>query len=225
MNYRNNAAIIVAAGAGTRFGAATPKQFLKLNGLPVFLWSVRAFRKTKRFSQIIVVAAPAYLRKLQPLAKRHGFELVAGGAERYDSVQAGLKQLNPFIRFVAIHDGARPLVSAETIIQGLDAARRYGASVAAVPARDTIKRSAKRAVVTETIPRSTIWQAQTPQTFKRPLIERAYARRRAAVTDDSQAVELLGAPVRIVPGDYRNIKITDRRDFDIARLFLKGTRA
>jgi 2-C-methyl-D-erythritol 4-phosphate cytidylyltransferase len=223
MNKRDSAAVIVAAGSGARFGGATPKQFLKLGGLPLFLWSVRAFQDTKRFSQIIVVAPPAYLASLAALARRHGFELAAGGAQRSDSVRSGLALLAPSVKYIAIHDGARPLVSSDIITRGLEAARRYGASVAAVPARDTIKLSEKKDIITATIPRSTVWLAQTPQTFKRSVIERAYERCPAGVTDDAQAVEASGSPVRIVAGDYRNMKITDRRDLVIARLFMKGS--
>ncbi|MCX5778802.1 MAG: 2-C-methyl-D-erythritol 4-phosphate cytidylyltransferase [Elusimicrobia bacterium] len=221
MNNPNNAAIIVAAGAGTRLGAATPKQFLKLNGLPVFLWSVRAFQKTRLFSQIIVVVPSVFVRRLTPLAQRNNFTLIAGGRERHDSVKAGLKGLNDSIHYVAIHDGARPLVTPEIITRGIAAAQRHGASVIAVPARDTVKLSTKKSIVSKTIPRSSVWLAQTPQTFKRSVIERAYARRPATVTDDAQVVESTGVKVIIVPGDYCNIKITDRRDFSIARLFIK----
>ncbi|MGA2090374.1 MAG: 2-C-methyl-D-erythritol 4-phosphate cytidylyltransferase [Endomicrobiales bacterium] len=222
MNKSENAVIIVAAGASTRFGSSTPKQFLKLGSMPVFMWSVRAFQKTQCFSQIIVVVSSPYLRTLQPLAQNHGFELTCGGDLRSDSVKAGLMQLKAPIKYVAIHDGARPLITPDIIIKGLDAARRHSASVIAVPARDTIKLSTQKFVVKKTIPRSSIWLAQTPQTFKRSVIERAYTRRRTMVTDDAQAVESSGIAARIVPGDYRNLKITDRRDLEIARLLMKA---
>lgn len=221
MTPRDSAAIIVAAGAGRRFGSAVPKQFLKLNGTPVFLWSVRAFRSSGLFSQIIVLVPADRVARMRPLARRDGFTLAPGGAERYDSVRAGLALLDPAIRYVAIHDGARPLVSAGTIADGLAAARRTGASVVAVPARDTVKCSRRGGRVSETIPRTAVWLAQTPQTFKRSLIERAYARRPKGVTDDAQVVEAMGAPVAIVPGAYSNFKITDRNDLAVAQVMLR----
>lgn len=221
MTLRDSAAIIVAAGAGTRFGSAVPKQFLTLNGSPVFLWSVRAFRRTGLFSQIIVVVPASRLKRMEPQARRHAFMLAPGGVERYDSVRAGLALLDPHIKYVAIHDGARPLVSPRAIADGLAAARRKGASVVAVPARDTVKYSRRAGVVSETIPRSAVWLAQTPQTFRRSIIERAYARRPRRVTDDAQVVEAMGLPVAIVPGDHSNIKITDRNDLAIAHVLLR----
>lgn len=222
MTPPDSAAIIVAAGAGRRFGSAVPKQFVSLNNIPVFLWSVRAFRRTGLFSQIIVVVPAARLQRMGPLARRHGFTLAPGGAERYDSVRAGLAVLDAGIRYVAIHDGARPLVSPRAIADGLAAARRKGASVVAVAARDTVKLSRRAGLVTATIPRAGVWLAQTPQTFRRAVIERAYERRPRGVTDDAQVVEAMGRPVAIVPGDYSNFKITDRDDLAVARWYLRN---
>ena len=218
------AAIIVAGGAGRRFGSKTPKQFLNLGGLPMYLWSVKAFRKTGRFSQIILAAPAGRLKALSAAAKKYSFDLVSGGKERPDSVRAGLKKLNKDITIVAIHDAARPLIGTAVINRALAVAARSGSALVSVPARDTIKLVSKYKVL-KTIPRQTIWQAQTPQVFERSLIEKAYSRLgKTRVTDDAQAVERTGHKVSVVMGDYNNIKITDRNDFNTALLHLKKPR-
>jgi 2-C-methyl-D-erythritol 4-phosphate cytidylyltransferase len=215
------AAIIVAAGAGKRFGGRVPKQFAYLNGKPVFLWSVLAFKKIREFSQIILVVPGNKVESFGALQKKYGIDIARGGKERPDSVRAGLSALRPGIKIVAIQDGARPLVQPETIKASVAAAKKYGAAVVAVKARDTVKLSLKGSVA-RTIPRDTIWLAQTPQTFIRNVIERAYAKlKNNKITDDAQAVELSGGQVKVVPGDYSNIKLTDRRDLAIAKILVK----
>jgi len=216
------AAIIVAGGSGKRFGSKTPKQFLNLQGVPVFIWSVTAFRKTGLFSQIILVAPKERLGKLAPFAKKYSFTLACGGKERSDSVRSGLKALDKDITIVAIHDAARPLISGEVIARAVLNAKKHGAVVVSVPARDTIKLTSCEKVV-KTIPRDTVWLAQTPQVFKKSLIEKAYAKLdRAKVTDDAQVVEKAGFAVHVSMGDYKNIKITDKQDLKTAQLILKN---
>jgi len=216
------AAIIVAGGAGKRFGSKTPKQFLNLLDIPVFLWSVNAFKSTRLFSRIVLVAPRDRLKKLSSLARAHHFDLVAGGKERSDSVKTGLNSLDKDIVFVAIHDAARPLIKPAVIERALESAKKYGTGIVSVPARDTIKLTAGQKIVS-TIRRDTIWLAQTPQVFRKSLIEKAYAGLgRGKVTDDSQAVERLGLKPRAVMGDYGNIKITDREDLKTAQRTLKN---
>lgn len=217
------AAIIVAAGAGKRFGGATPKQFLPLKGLPVFLWSVRAFMKVRTVRQIIVVVPAGWDKKLKAYAARYPIEFVTGGKERYDSVKAGIGRARPGTGYVAVHDGARPMVTREMIQRALSAAAKHGASLCAVPARDTVKLAGRKTLVRATLPREDVWLAQTPQIFKTGVIERAYRSLRSRrVTDDAQAVELSGGKPALVMGDYKNIKITDRGDLKAAEEFLKG---
>lgn len=215
------AAIIVAAGAGKRFGGPVPKQFAALRGKPVFLWSVLAFRKLREFSQIILVVPGNKVDSFGRFQSEYGIDIARGGKERPDSVRAGLSALRPGIKIVAIQDGARPLVKSETIKASVAAARKYGAAVVCVPARDTVKFSPS-GLVRRTIPRKDVWLAQTPQTFKRSVIEKAYAKLgKKKVTDDAQAAELAGCRVKVVPGCYSNIKLTDRMDLKIAELLLK----
>ncbi len=216
------AAIIVAAGAGRRFGSPVPKQFLKLEGKPVFSWSIEAFRGVRDICQIILVVPPDMPGSLKSVPRKYGCVLVPGGSERYDSVRAGLTCLDPAVEYVAIHDAARPLITPELIRKALNAARDKGASVVAVAARDTIKESRRGTFVSRTIPRSTVWLAQTPQTFRRDIITAAYKRRfPAGITDDAQAVEHAGRKVAVVPGSYHNIKITEPADMAVARLWLR----
>ena len=219
------AAIIVAGGSGKRFGSKTPKQFLKLSGLPMFMWSVLAFKRTGLFSRVILAAPKNRLKSLAPLAKKYSFELVPGGKERQDSVKAGLAQLSGgVVSLVAIHDAARPLIKRDVIKRALACAVKRGSAVVSVPARDTVKLASDGNIV-KTIPRNGIWLAQTPQIFKRSVIEKAYLKLgRTVVTDDAQAAELMGLKVRVVMGDYGNIKITDKEDFNAAQNILKNTK-
>jgi 2-C-methyl-D-erythritol 4-phosphate cytidylyltransferase len=215
------AAIIVAAGASRRFNAHVPKQFIRLKGLPVFLWSVRAFRMIREFKTIIVVVPEQYIASLAKYRKKYAIEFVAGGKERFDSVKAGLDRVPADNDYIAIHDGARPLITADLIRCGLTAAQRHGASVIAVPSRDTVKVSSRSLWVSKTVPRSDVWLAQTPQIFRRSLIVQAYkALRDTDITDDAQIIERMGHPVKIVPGDYNNIKITQYDDLELAKMLL-----
>jgi len=214
------AAVIVAGGSGKRYGSKSPKQFLKLSGVPMFMWSVKAFKKTPGFSQIILVAPKDRLARLQSIGRAEGFQVVGGGKERSDSVRAGLKALKDDISIVAIHDAARPLIKRETISRAVECAKKYGSAIVSVPARDTVKFAPKGSIL-KTIPRDTIWLAQTPQVFKRPLIQKAYSKLKGAkVTDDAQVMERVSRGVRVVMGDYNNIKITDREDLKAAEIYL-----
>ena len=173
----SSAAIIVAAGSARRFASKIPKQFLNLNGRPVYLWSVLAFKKIKEFRQIIVVVPQKYLSRLKPFEKKYGIEFAAGGKERYDSVMSGLKKVRQDIGFVAIHDAARPLITKDIIAECLRQAKRSGAAIVAVAAKDTVKKAGAGLIVQATIPRNTVWLAQTPQIFRKSLLEKAYAKK------------------------------------------------
>lgn len=218
----NACAIIVAAGKGRRFRAKTPKQFCNFFGKPLFIWSVLAFKKTRRFSKIIVVLPKAYVSCFGALSKRYGFETVAGGTERIDSVRAGLAVLGSQSGLVAIHDGARPLITPRVIKQTLAAAQRYGAAVTAVKAKDTVKLSKTGTLCDKTLDRNNIWLAQTPQIFDIKLLSNSYAKAAGVlITDDSQALEISGIKPRIVEGDGFNIKITKKEDMDLVSGILK----
>jgi 2-C-methyl-D-erythritol 4-phosphate cytidylyltransferase len=214
------AAIIVAAGASRRFKGAVPKQFTRLRGIPVYLWSVLAFRKIKDIKQVILVVPGSRINSFKNIAVKFGLDVARGGPERVDSVRAGLSAVRQDIDIVAIHDGARPLITSGVIKSSLASAKKYGSAVVSVRARDTVKSSPGK-FVRKTIPRNTIWFAQTPQTFRKKIIEKAYAKLKTKnITDDAQAAELAGYKVAIVPGLYSNIKITDKLDLEVAKILI-----
>ncbi len=207
-------AVIVAAGRGTRMGA--DKVWLPLGPLPVVAYSLRAF--STHVARLVLVVSQERLANARNLVSELGIraEVCNGGERRQDSVWQGLKALGD-VSLVAIHDGARPLVRGRLIDACYDAAARYGAAVAAVQVRDTLKRGDAEGFVGATVSRDALWAAQTPQVFRTELLKRAYEALEGEVTDDAGAVERLGYAVRIVPGDPYNIKLTTREDLDVAR--------
>ena len=218
---KDTGAVIVAAGAGLRFGGTVPKQFLPLCGKPVFFWCIQAFKQAG-VKHIVVVVPGTFLRKFKRLEKAFGVTFVAGGKERYHSVQQGIASLPITIKIIAIQDGARPLVQPAMIKTSVVAARKHGAALVAVQSKDTVKLSKGGKLVGSTVPRGAVWLAQTPQTFKRSVIEKAYRTiDPSGITDDAQAAELAGYKVALVPGDHSNIKITHAQDLEIAKILLK----
>ena len=216
--------IIVAAGRGARVGG-TPKQFRDLAGVPVLLRALRPFTSHPTVA-CTVVALPAADASAPPewLAPLVGERLrvVAGGRERGDSVRSAMAALPAHCATVLVHDGARPLVSRETIDAVIAAAARGVGAVAAVPLGDTLKEveeGASSLVVERTIPRQRLWRAQTPQGFPRALLERALQAAAADAvqgTDDAELVERIGGRVEIVPDQPSNLKLTTPADFALA---------
>lgn len=223
------AALIVAAGTGTRFGSALPKVFVPLGGIPLLSWSLRAFGNHPQISTVVVVVSEEYVPRAQELCAAEitlPWQVVAGGSERRASVCNGLRALSEFTPdIVAIHDGARPLVSAEVISDSLAVAKRCGAALATVGIVDTVKQVAPDRRITATLDRSQLQLAQTPQTFRYELIRRAHEQADAegwAVTDDAMLVERLGHPVHASRGDWRNLKITVPEDLLMAERLSAG---
>jgi 2-C-methyl-D-erythritol 4-phosphate cytidylyltransferase/2-C-methyl-D-erythritol 2,4-cyclodiphosphate synthase len=216
-------AIIAAAGIGRRLGGAVPKQFLDIGGQTMLQRSVEAFVRHERVRDVIVVL-PASMAAQPPawLAATRGVRLVAGGERRQDSVANAFDHVPARCDVVLIHDAARPFVSAELIHQSIDAAAVHGAAVVAVPVTDTVKRvrvSGASRVVAQTIPRDEIFLAQTPQAFRRDVLEQAIALGRSGVeaTDEAALAEQAGHAVHVVNGDPANVKITTSSDLDAAR--------
>ncbi|MCL2335405.1 MAG: 2-C-methyl-D-erythritol 4-phosphate cytidylyltransferase [Endomicrobia bacterium] len=218
------AAIIVAAGSGKRFGGATPKQFLKLNGKPVFLWSVEAFASLKVFKQIIVVAPKQYIIFVKsylhsPLLTLRS-AVAEGGKERFDSVRNGLQAVGKDIDFIAVHDAARPLINKRDILAVLNKAAKCGAAIAAEKTKDTIK-IVKDGFVKTTLDRSVLWNVQTPQIFEASLLKKAYSKKIPAnITDDSMLIEKSGVKSAVVETKFPNFKITTAQDLKLAELIL-----
>jgi 2-C-methyl-D-erythritol 4-phosphate cytidylyltransferase len=214
------AVIIVASGLGKRFGSKIPKQFLMLNKKPMFLWSVEAFAKLKCFKQKIVVV-PSYMLESLSLKYKDIFECVAGGKERFDSVKNGLKLVREDINFVAIHDGARPLIYKEDIKLILKEAQKTKAAIAVEQTKDTIKVVSGKNKIIKTLNRTILRNAQTPQIFEATLLKRAYLKKISKdITDDSSLVEKLNVKVSAVETKSLNFKITTKQDFLVAEKLL-----
>jgi 2-C-methyl-D-erythritol 4-phosphate cytidylyltransferase len=210
------AVILPAAGNSTRFGGPTKKPFLHLAGRPVWVHAAERFWHRPDVVAVLLAVAPADRGEFQPYLQANA-RLVDGGAERFESVANALAQV-PDCDLVAVHDAVRPLTSPELIDAVFAAAAEHGAALPAVPVADTLKRAAGD-VVTETVPRAGLWQAQTPQVARRDWLADAYARRASLggpITDDAQLLEACGYPVRVVPGDRRNFKLTTPDDLRLA---------
>jgi 2-C-methyl-D-erythritol 4-phosphate cytidylyltransferase len=223
------AVIIVAAGRSERFGGKEKKTFAKVDGQPMFLRSIGHFVNREDVAQTILVIAPEDEEEVKSKYGANlgfmGIKLVIGGAERVDSVAQGLTAVSEEAELVAIHDAARPCVSEAMVDAVFAEAAKSGAAILAAPIRGTIKRVSEAGVIDETISREGLWEAQTPQVFKRSLILEAYNRRSelpGAPTDDAQLVEAIGHPVSVVESDFTNLKITTRPDITLANAIIKG---
>ena len=220
------AAILVAGGQGLRFGGRVRKQYLTLCGHPLLWWPLRAFDQCRSIEMMVLVVPEEDVLRLRaavPSWKLHKpVHVVAGGKTRTDSVRHGLAALPPQVRWVAVHDAVRPLVTSALIEKVLNVAKRSRAAIAATPSKDTVKFSRKNHTILRTLSRETIWLAQTPQIFERSLLERAHQKsQRNAVTDDAQMVERLGVRVKLVESSPDNLKVTLPSDFAMAQLLLK----
>jgi 2-C-methyl-D-erythritol 4-phosphate cytidylyltransferase len=221
------ALILAAAGQSTRFGQTVRKKpFLDLAGTPVWVRALQPFLHRGDLLQKIIVVAPDevvwFEREYAAEMARWGVEVVAGGSERAESVLCGLTRVTPAADFVAVHDAARPLLQPETVNAVFAAAIEHGGAIAACRMVSTVKR-VRNDMIVETVPRSDLWQAQTPQVFRKELLLQAYARRGAVQpTDEAQLVELLGYPVRVVESPPTNLKLTTQADFQIAQALCSG---
>lgn len=224
------AAIIVAAGKGTRMGQNVDKLFLELNGSPVVAHTWRSFNDHRAIAEIIMVVRDGMQETFADLARKFGFnkrfQLVAGGNERQDSVWNGLQSLSPDARIVSIQDAARPCTSPALITATIEAARELGAAVAAQPVTDTIKESSDGQFIQRTVDRSRLWAVQTPQTFQVEIIKRALSevrRQGLPVTDDTAACELIGQRVKLVHCSAPNPKVTRPEDLPYIELLLRNS--
>ena len=219
---RLTAAVIVAGGSGRRMGGGIRKQYLALRGEPVLLHAVRAFAAHPEIGGVVVVLPPEDAASPPAWLAPFGVMVVAGGAERGDSVWNGLQAVGEAVERVLVHDGARPLVSAE-VISRVVAACAKGGAIAAVPVTDTIQEAGADGVITGTPDRSRLWRAQTPQGFPRAALVEAYRRVRAegvVLTDDAAVFARYAGPVRVVPGAEDNLKVTHPADLPVAEALL-----
>ena len=221
--------ILAAGGRGRRFGRGLPKQFVLLGGKSALERSLEKFSRLAVVREIVVVVPKEHLQRAGRIVHRAGVRkvsaIVHGGVERQASVANGLEALSHRCRIVLVHDAARPLVSTAVVQRVIAGVRRYGAAVTAVRVSDTIKLEGRKGFSTETLRRDLLWAAQTPQGFRRALLERAHAMARqekALGTDEASLVERLGVPVRIVEGSAKNLKITTREDLSLAAQLLSA---
>ena len=215
-------AIILAGGSGARMGAE--KQYLPLAGRPMIEWTVEAFTSSGLFSKVILALGPENFEKYGKAWEKAGVSVAAAGATRTDSLRNAFKLVSPGAGLVAVHDGARPLVDGPLIRSCLEKAAEAGASVPAVPLKDTVKRVAAGGKNFESTPdRSALMAVQTPQCYRRDVLERLLGRAAAGkdYSDESQVLEQLGIKAAVVPSSYRNIKITTPEDVIIAEAFMK----
>jgi 2-C-methyl-D-erythritol 4-phosphate cytidylyltransferase len=222
-------AIVPAAGSGRRLGLREAKPFVCLAGKPILIHTLKALGACASVDSIIVAAPPRSVARVERLVRSYRAgkvsRVVPGGRTRTESVRNCLGRLDKSCRVVVIHDGARPLIEAATVDRAVRLAARCGACVVAVPENDTVKEAGPDLVIKRTLDRRRIYRAQTPQAFRRPLIERAYAKAFASgvpsATDDSYLAERAGVRIKILKGSYRNIKITTIEDLKAAEAFLK----
>jgi 2-C-methyl-D-erythritol 4-phosphate cytidylyltransferase len=220
--------ILVAAGRSSRFHDANYKKpFAPLAGRPVWLHAVEKFTDRDDVKQVVIVVAPedreAFLEKFGANLAFMGISLAEGGDERADSVKAGLEKLDPEIEYVAIHDAARPCLVSEWIDEVFAAGVKTGAAILATPVVSTLKRVGADHTITETVDRTGLWQAQTPQVFAREVLEKAFAAAGSrSATDEAGLVEATGHPVTVVPGSPINFKITTREDLRLAEQAMKA---
>lgn len=215
---RYTAAVVLAGGNSTRMGEGISKQQLQLRGIPVIAHTLLAFENTKEIQEIILVAKKDELPLYESYREQFGLtklcRIVEGGATRQESAARGFAAVSEATEFVAIHDGARCLVTSEEIGEVCEGAYRFGAATAAVPATETVKRE-KNGFIEETVDREHVYLARTPQVFGANLYRAALAMAKKdniTVTDDCGLVEHIAHPVRIIPCSADNIKITTRND-------------
>jgi len=218
--------IIAAGGVGARMKADLPKPLLLLKGVPVVIHTLRVFDNHPLVNRITLVVPETHIEDYRCVTTAAGFKkavcIISGGETRTQSVRRGLSTLDEDTDMVIVHDAARPFVTARIIQEGIQTASETKAAVAAVPVKSTLKMvDAHTGFVGKTLERSLIWEIQTPQTFERKLLERAYAGGQDA-TDDAVLVEQTGSRVKVYMGEYTNIKITTPEDMDIASVFLRG---
>lgn len=220
-------ALFPAAGRGRRVGANKNKILLNLAGEPVLLHTLRKFAKSKMADYFIIIVAEHEIEEVSELLKNENlppYKIIAGGSERQYSVENGLKALPMNTDIVLVHDAARPFVSVGTIEKVVDTAKKYGAAIAAVPEKNTVK-VVKNGIVAATPERENLWAATTPQGFKSEILINAYEKAREdnfLGTDDASLAERIDVPVHIAEDTYDNFKITSKSDLKIAEFIMRG---
>jgi 2-C-methyl-D-erythritol 4-phosphate cytidylyltransferase len=224
-------AIIVAAGAGIRFGTRIPKQFIALGGRPVLAWSLEAFERSSLISELIVVAPPAdevsAIEITRKWVHKVPVKVVPGGATRQESVKSGLDAVDADLKWVAVHDAARPLVALSQIEAVCFLAQEVGAAVLAIPVRDTVKVVDEDGLIIRSQDRIRLYLAQTPQVCRKEDLRLAYKLaedKDIRATDEAGLLEVSGVAVGVVEGSSSNFKITTQEDLKMAEALITSIR-
>ncbi len=221
------AAVIVAAGSGTRMNAATNKQFILIDDVPVLAHTLTRFQLAESIDEIIIVTRQEDILTVSDIVREFDITkaktIIPGGKERQDSVRCGLDAVTSHT-LVAIHDGARPFVSVEKINESVTVAAECGAASPGVPLKDTVKVVDEKGMILSTPDRSKLRLIQTPQVFKTELIKQAYhiaEKDGFKGTDDCSVAEYAQIPIQMIDGEYTNIKITTPEDLPLAEAILE----
>jgi 2-C-methyl-D-erythritol 4-phosphate cytidylyltransferase len=222
--------VIAAAGRGSRMESSTNKQYMLLNSRPVIAYSLDFFEKLDVVDEIVIVTGENELdycerEIIKPFKFKKVSAVIAGGKERQDSVWAGLQKLGADTEFVAVHDGARPLLTSAVLYRLLEEAEGWGAAIPGIASKDTLKAVDRDDFVRQTLDRTTIYSIQTPQVFKYEELMAAYRQSYEEDfrgTDDASLFEHFIGRVKVVEGDYNNIKITTPGDMLIAEALLRA---
>ncbi|MCK4276855.1 MAG: 2-C-methyl-D-erythritol 4-phosphate cytidylyltransferase [Phycisphaerae bacterium] len=218
--------IIPAAGAGKRFGGKGNKIFQRIAGQPIFIRTLELFTTRDDVCDVQLVISPDSMEELKGRFGGHlgfmGVKVAAGGSTRPQSVKNALANVPAHAELVCVHDAVRPCVSPLWVDAVFAEARKSGAAILAYPVHGTLKKVSEAGFIDQTVPRSGLWEAQTPQVFGRDLLVKAYEGDISGATDDAQLVEATGHPVSIVAGDPRNVKITTPSDLALAAAVIKS---
>src|SRR3989344_6155230 len=221
-------AIIAAGGLGTRLKTVHPKPLVMLNGKPLLAYSMEVFDNFHLIDGIIIVTHEYHVLDVEDVVRHYNFKkvqrVIIGGETRSASVYKGLEEAGEKADILVIHDGARPLIKPRTVELAVEQCKLHGAAVVGVRVKPTIKKvDPLNLFVRETLNRSELWEIQTPQAFKREILWEAYAQKwMEDATDDASLVERLGVSVKVVEGDYDNIKITTNEDLVLVEAFLNA---
>lgn len=230
MGKERCAAIVLAAGSGKRMNSSIKKQYIEIYDRPVLYYSLAAFEKMGIDELILVTSSDEIEYCKKQIVEKYNLKsvssIVAGGKERYHSVYEGLKAVKE-CDYVFIHDGARPCIEQAVLMNCLRGVKEYGACVAAVPVKDTIKIADDQTFAQTTPDRSKVWAVQTPQVFQYSLIKKAYdtmltSEHQFNITDDAMVVEkFTNQKIKLIFGSYKNIKVTTPDDLPLAEIYLK----
>ena len=222
-------ALVPAAGQGKRMGGAHSKPYLLLEGKPILAHTLLELERCPLVDEVVLMVERGEIERarasvVEEFRLQKVGAILAGGVQRQDSVWEGLKTIQDDCDLVMVHDGVRPFISQEMLARSIQGAVDCGASIAAVPAKDTVKLVSAQNMVLKTPDRKSVFLVQTPQTFKRDILLRAYRQAMEDgfyATDEASLVERLGMPVKVVEGSYENIKITTPEDLVVGEMILK----